>query len=91
MIEWQFRQADMRTLLIRLTEGWGWHYVHSLAAADFAHSVDLIERHGWQLLNQGYAGRMEAWMNALPAQWRAVSPRTNLDFAWMHLLRSHFG
>ena len=64
---------------------------HSLAAADFAHSVALIEAHGWHLLNQGYAGRMERWMNALPAQWRAASPRTNLDFAWMYLLRGRSG
>ena len=64
---------------------------HSLAAADFAHSVELIEAHGWHLLNQGYAGRMERWVNALPPQWRAASPRTNLDFAWMRLLRGRFG
>lgn len=60
---------------------------HSLAGGDFAASVDLIETHGWKLLNHGYARRMEGWIDSLPAQWRNPSPRTNLDFAWMHLLR----
>ena len=60
---------------------------HSLAGETFAASVALIETHGWRLLNQGYARRMEGWIESLPAQWRASSPRTNLDFAWMHLLR----
>lgn len=60
---------------------------HSLAGEAFPTGVALIETHGWRLLNQGYARRMEGWIESLPAQWRAPSPRTNLDFAWMHLLR----
>ncbi|MBP7961040.1 MAG: hypothetical protein KBG20_00465 [Caldilineaceae bacterium] len=64
---------------------------HSLVGEDFARSVELIETHGWKLLNQGYARRMEGWIQSLPAQWRDSSPRTNLDFAWMHLLRGQIG
>ena len=91
-------KGEMAPELHRRASGWYASHTlpeeaieHSLAGGDFAHSVALIEAHGWQLLNRGYARRMEGWMQALPVQWRAASPRTNLDFAWMHLLRGRFG
>jgi LuxR family maltose regulon positive regulatory protein len=63
---------------------------HALAAEDFARAAALLETHTWTLLNQGYVRRVEAWMQSLPADWRAQSPRTNLGFAWMYLLRGNF-
>lgn len=63
---------------------------HTLAAEDFARAATLLETHTWTLLNQGYVRRVEAWMQSLPAEWRAQSPRTNLSFAWMYLLRGNF-
>ncbi len=63
---------------------------HALAAEDFARAANLLETHTWTLLNQGYVRRVEAWMQSLPAEWRAQSPRTNLGFAWMYLLRGNF-
>lgn len=64
---------------------------HALAAEDFPRATALLETYTWSLLNQGYVRRVEAWMQSLPAEWRAQSPRTNLSFAWMYLLRGNFG
>jgi LuxR family transcriptional regulator, maltose regulon positive regulatory protein len=63
---------------------------HALAAEDFPRAATLLESHTWTLLNQGYVRRVETWMQALPPEWRAQSPRTNLGFAWMYLLRGNF-
>lgn len=63
---------------------------HALAAENFSWAVSLLEKHTWTLLNQGYVRRVEAWMQSLPAEWRAQSPRANLGFAWMYLLRGNF-
>lgn len=63
---------------------------HALAAEDFDRAADLLEAHTWALLNQGYVRRVEAWMQSLPAEWQAQSPRSNLGFAWMYLLRGNF-
>ena len=63
---------------------------HALAAEDFPRAATLLETHTWMLLNQGYVRRVEAWMQSLPDEWRAQSPRTNLGFGWMHLLRGNF-
>lgn len=60
---------------------------HALAAGEHDRVVALLERHGWALLNQGEAHRLERWLAALPAEWRGRSPRINLDFGWMRLLR----
>ncbi len=60
---------------------------HALAAGEHERVAALLERHGWALLNQGEAHRLERWLAALPAGWRERSPRINLDFGWMRLLR----
>ena len=64
---------------------------HALAVPDYPQAAALLERFGWELLNQGAVRRMEAWLQALPSEWRTASPRTALDFAWLHLLRGNFG
>jgi LuxR family transcriptional regulator, maltose regulon positive regulatory protein len=64
---------------------------HALSGRDFERGVNLLEAYGWSLLNQGHARKMEAWMKAIPAGLRSHSPRTNLGFAWMHMLRGNFG
>lgn len=63
---------------------------HALGAEDFARTTNLLEEHTWILLNQGYVSRIEAWMQAIPAEWRTSSPRTNLGCAWMYMLRGNF-
>jgi LuxR family transcriptional regulator, maltose regulon positive regulatory protein len=63
---------------------------HALAAEDYALVVELLERHALDMIMQGYAKTVNAWVQTLPAQWSSQSPRTNLAFAWMHLLRGTY-
>jgi LuxR family maltose regulon positive regulatory protein len=60
---------------------------HALAAEDYAMAVDLLESHAADMIMQGYAKTVNTWVQAIPAEWRSQSPRTNIAFAWMHLLR----
>jgi LuxR family maltose regulon positive regulatory protein len=59
---------------------------HALDAADFPTAVHLIESHAMDLLMQWHKKTVVGWMQALPPEWAAQNPRTNLAFAWMHLL-----
>ncbi len=63
---------------------------HALAAAETGRVIDLLERYGWTLINQGQVRILETWRQALPAEARAASPRISLDLAWMALLRGDF-
>jgi LuxR family maltose regulon positive regulatory protein len=63
---------------------------HALAAADYALAVQLIEQHATDMLMQWYGKTVEDWLHAIPPEWSRNSPRTNLAFAWMHLLRGEF-
>jgi LuxR family maltose regulon positive regulatory protein len=63
---------------------------HALAAADYAMAVDLLESHAMEMIMQGYAKTVNGWVQAIPPEWGSLSPRTNLAFAWMHLLRGTY-
>jgi LuxR family maltose regulon positive regulatory protein len=63
---------------------------HALAAEDYAMAVDLLESHAMEMIMQGYAKTVHGWVQAIPAEWGLQSPKTNLAFAWMHLLRGAF-
>ncbi len=63
---------------------------HALAAEDYALAVDLLESHAMGMIMQGYAKTVNGWVQAIPAEWGSQSPRTNLAFAWMHLLRGDY-
>ncbi len=63
---------------------------HALAAAESATAVRLIESHAVEMLMQGYAKTVESWLTAIPPELRFQSPKVNLAFAWMHLLRGAF-
>ncbi len=63
---------------------------HALAAEDYALAVDLLESHALGMIMQGYVKTVNAWVQAIPAEWDSQSPRTNLAFAWMHLLRGAY-
>ena len=58
----------------------------ALAAADYATAVSLIEDNALSLMVQWYARTLEAWITALPPEWRSKSPKTSLAFAWNYLL-----
>ncbi len=63
---------------------------HALAAADYDTALSLIESHAVEMLVQGYAKTVEGWLNAIPPRLRTQSPRTNMAFLWMHLLRGTY-
>lgn len=64
---------------------------HALAAGQSRQVISLLEKYAWGLLNQGLARRIETWIQAIPVDQRAYSPRLSLDFAWMNLLRGNLG
>jgi LuxR family maltose regulon positive regulatory protein len=63
---------------------------HALAAADYPLVVALLESHALALLMQGHDKTVAGWLQAIPSEWAAQSPRTNLAFAWRYLLRGDF-
>ena len=48
---------------------------HALAATDYAAAVALIEANAPDLLMQWHKKRVQDWMQALPPEWAAQSPR----------------
>lgn len=65
-------------------------FQHSLCAKDYQTAVNLLEAHARELVMQGYAKTVNGWVQAIPEEWQSKSPRTNLAFAWMHLLRGAY-
>jgi LuxR family maltose regulon positive regulatory protein len=67
---------------------------HALAAAsytgDYAAALRLIENHTVEMLAQGYASTVVRWLNSIPGELRFQSPRTNMAFVWMYLMRGAF-
>jgi LuxR family maltose regulon positive regulatory protein len=63
---------------------------HALAAKDYPMAVNLLERHAMEMIMQGYAKTVNGWVQAIPVEWGAQSPKTNLAFAWMHSLRGDY-
>ncbi len=61
---------------------------HTLAAGDYASAVHLIEVHAMDMLMQWHVKTVDGWLRAIPAVWAAQSPRANLAFAWMYLMRA---
>ncbi|MCK4975506.1 MAG: hypothetical protein KAS36_01085, partial [Anaerolineales bacterium] len=62
---------------------------HALAAGDYAMAVNLIESHAMDMLMQWHLKTVEGWMRSIPTDWCAASPRANLAFAWMYLMRGN--
>jgi LuxR family maltose regulon positive regulatory protein len=63
---------------------------HAVAAADYVTAVRLIESDAVEMLMQGYTKTVESWLTAIPAELHIQSPKINLAFAWMHLLRGAY-
>lgn len=63
---------------------------HALAAADYELAVELLENNALRLIMHGYVKTVHGWVEAIPKQWQSQSPKTNLAFAWMHLLRGAY-
>jgi LuxR family maltose regulon positive regulatory protein len=63
---------------------------HAIEAADYETAVSLIETHAMDMLMAWHARTVRGWMHAIPPEWAAKSPKTNLAFAWMHLFSNNF-
>ncbi|MGB3699777.1 MAG: LuxR C-terminal-related transcriptional regulator [Anaerolineales bacterium] len=63
---------------------------HALLAQDYTTAVQLIESHAMDMLMQWHLKTVEGWMNSIPPEWCTQSPRANLAFAWMHLMRGNY-
>jgi LuxR family maltose regulon positive regulatory protein len=60
---------------------------HALAAADYSAAIHLIESHAMDMLMQWHVKTVDGWMKSIPPEWCAESPRANLAFAWLYLMR----
>jgi LuxR family maltose regulon positive regulatory protein len=60
---------------------------HAFAASDYSHALGLVEQAALPMILQAYVRTVEAWLQAFPAGYISRSPRANMAFAWMHLLR----
>lgn len=60
---------------------------HSLAAKDYARVVKLVERIALPMILQAHVRTVERWLKAIPKERVEESPKINLAFAWLNLLR----
>lgn len=60
---------------------------YSLKAADYQHVVHLVEEVAFFMILQGQVRSVESWLQAIPQTFIDKSPRINMAFAWMNLLR----
>lgn len=63
---------------------------HALESHDYAHAVQLVEAHAMPFITAGFARTVESWMQVIPSEWHAHSPRASLALASMHLLRGGY-
>jgi LuxR family maltose regulon positive regulatory protein len=60
---------------------------HALAAQDYAHVVRLVEKTALPMILQAHVRTVEHWLQAIPVAFIEKSPRINMAYAWMNLLR----
>jgi ATP/maltotriose-dependent transcriptional regulator MalT len=60
---------------------------HSLAAGDIATAMDLVARHGHQLMNDQQWPRLKRWMDMLPRDRVEQNPELLIFEAWMSHIR----
>ena len=63
---------------------------HALSAQDYPQAVGLLEQHATPMIMQGYAKTVDSWVQTIPQEWRSQNPKTNLAFAWAHLMRGAY-
>ncbi len=60
---------------------------HSLAAGDYTHVVRVVEAAALPMILQAHVRTIEGWLQAIPAGFIENSPKINMAYAWMYLLR----
>ena len=63
---------------------------HALDAQDYETAIALIETYYMDRLLSWHARTVRSWMDAVPAEMVAASPKVNLAFAWMHLMSNDY-
>ena len=63
---------------------------HALAAADYSHVLRLVEKIALPMILQAYVRTVEGWLQVIPRAYIEESPRANMAFAWLNLLRGTF-
>jgi LuxR family maltose regulon positive regulatory protein len=63
---------------------------HALAASDYSHAAQLIEKAAMPMILNAYFKTVEGWLQIIPPEYLNESLRANLAFAWMHLMRRDF-
>lgn len=62
---------------------------HALAAGDYVRAVQLVEKIALPMILKAYLKTVEDWLQAIPLEYLSESPRVNMAFAWMHLIRGN--
>jgi LuxR family maltose regulon positive regulatory protein len=63
---------------------------HALLASDYSHAAQLIEKTAMPMILKAYFITVEGWLQVIPPEYLNQSPRSNMAFAWMHLMRRNF-
>lgn len=63
---------------------------HLLAAGEYNTVIQWLETHIWKFLNEGFAPRIEQWLDLLPQDLHITHPHTLLGMSWLYLLRGNF-
>lgn len=63
---------------------------HALSAKDYPMALNLLEDHAMDMIMQGYVKTVNAWFQAIPDEWNSKSAKTDLAFAWAHVLRGAY-
>ncbi len=63
---------------------------HALAAADYSNALRLVEKEGLPTILQAHVRTVESWLQAIPPNFIAKSPKANMVYAWLNLLRGTF-
>ncbi len=56
-------------------------------AGNYQHVVHLVEEVAFFMILQGQVRSVESWLQAIPQNYIEKSPKINMAFAWMNLLR----
>lgn len=60
---------------------------HALAAADHLTAARLVEDAALPMILQAHVRTVERWLQAIPTETIRKSPKINMAYAWMNLLR----
>lgn len=60
---------------------------HARSATDFSRMVALVEKSALPMILQAHVRTVESWLQSVPKDFIEQSPRINMAFVWLNLLR----